>query len=340
MKLGFIVPKHSSHCGVYDFTVSLLDNMVRYCPSANYEFVESSSYARFPKHYDKKSFDLLHLNYPMAGFRKSFVPQLIALFGTIPISATLHEYEHSHFMRKLLSNILLPASGIVFTSKRELTTFSSSIASWRLRHIVTNIIPISSNIPVVVDAYIPKSKNGVVFFGLLRPNRGLEEFIQLASLSLDVNAEFVFTMVCAHTSACRAFADEMLRSASALKNVRIFLDEPPASVSRHLAGARFAYLPYPDGVSERRGSFVAALAHGAIVLTTVSDLTDPEIAKLVVPVGSPSDALAKLQRLHSDFRVSAMLQKRARSWLAQRTWQLVSARYFDFFVEVVRKTHS
>jgi glycosyltransferase involved in cell wall biosynthesis len=43
---------------------------------------------------------------------------------------------------------------------------------------------------------------------------------------------------------------------------------PEADVSKWLRRSRFVFLPYGSGLSDRRGSFMAAIAHGKAVLTS------------------------------------------------------------------------
>lgn len=50
---------------------------------------------------------------------------------------------------------------------------------------------------------------------------------------------------------------------------------PPEEVSRHISACNIMIQPYPDGVSTRRGSVMAALSHGKPVVTTVGPLTEP-----------------------------------------------------------------
>lgn len=49
---------------------------------------------------------------------------------------------------------------------------------------------------------------------------------------------------------------------------------PPEGVSRHLAACDLLVQPYPDGVSTRRTSVMAGLAHGLAVVTTKGALTE------------------------------------------------------------------
>ncbi len=75
----------------------------------------------------------------------------------------------------------------------------------------------------------------------------------------------------------------------------------PEDVSRHLGACDVMVQPYPDGVSSRRTSAMAALSHGRPMVTTIGHLTEPLWAEsgaaTLVPVdemGSLADAVASL----------------------------------------------
>lgn len=46
-----------------------------------------------------------------------------------------------------------------------------------------------------------------------------------------------------------------------------YLNETSDLVSCLLNNAKIVFLPFPDGISERRGSFLAAITNGALVVT-------------------------------------------------------------------------
>ncbi len=68
-------------------------------------------------------------------------------------------------------------------------------------------------------------------------------------------------------------------------------------LSRHLSACDLMIQPYPDGISTRRTSAMAALAHGRPVVTTVGRLTEPlwiESGAVATVPGADASALARL----------------------------------------------
>jgi hypothetical protein len=79
---------------------------------------------------------------------------------------------------------------------------------------------------------------------------------------------------------------------------------PEKGVSVALSSCDLMLQPYPDGVSTRRGSVMAALAHQRAIVTTAGILTEPlwseSGAVVVTPVGDHAAMSAELKRLIGD----------------------------------------
>jgi glycosyltransferase involved in cell wall biosynthesis len=89
-----------------------------------------------------------------------------------------------------------------------------------------------------------------------------------------------------------------------------------AALSHHLAACDLAIQPYPDGVSSRRGSAMAAIAHGLPLVTTAGRLTEPlwldSRAVEAVPAGDAREFVEATCRLLTDEVGRARLGERAR----------------------------
>ena len=79
---------------------------------------------------------------------------------------------------------------------------------------------------------------------------------------------------------------------------------PSEELSCHLSACDFLIQPYPDGISTRRGSFMAGISHGRAIVTTKGHLSEPmwseTDAVAVVPVGDVSAFVAWIERLSAD----------------------------------------
>jgi glycosyltransferase involved in cell wall biosynthesis len=93
-------------------------------------------------------------------------------------------------------------------------------------------------------------------------------------------------------------------------------------LSRHLSACDLMIQPYPDGISARRTSAMAALAHGRPVVTTVGRLTEPLWAQSgaveLVACDNPKPLLCTVTELLEDETRRMRLGDRARQLYRQR----------------------
>ena len=72
---------------------------------------------------------------------------------------------------------------------------------------------------------------------------------------------------------------------------------PGEDLSHHLSACDVMIQPYPDGISTRRTSAMAALAHGRPVVTTAGHLTEPLWTESGAVAAAPADDAAALAHL-------------------------------------------
>lgn len=91
----------------------------------------------------------------------------------------------------------------------------------------------------------------------------------------------------------------------------------PAAVSRHLAACDVMVQPYPDGITGRRTSAMAALAHGRPVVTTLGLLTEPlwrrSAGVRLAPADNPFALAAEVATILRDPDELARLSAEARA---------------------------
>jgi glycosyltransferase involved in cell wall biosynthesis len=114
---------------------------------------------------------------------------------------------------------------------------------------------------------------------------------------------------------------------------------PPDEVSANFLASDVCVLPYRDGVSYRRGTFMAALAHGMAIVSTqprvpIAALDDGQNI-LLVP---PDDALATadaVERLMSTPELRTRLAHGALNLAESFTWDSIAARTAQVYGELM-----
>jgi len=97
---------------------------------------------------------------------------------------------------------------------------------------------------------------------------------------------------------------------------------PAADLSLHLQACDLAIQPYPDGVTSRRTTVMALLAHGVPIATTLGTLTEPfwrsVDAVSLVPAGNSPALATEAARLLADAPGRARLAQAARRLYVER----------------------
>ncbi len=270
--------------------------------------------------------DVVHIQYPTAGYRRSIGPSLLAAIVRCPVVVTLHEFTRFRFYRMPWFLPFAFAQGLVFTSAHERTDFLR-----RLRHVPRHCetIPIGSNIPVGPD--LVRDPRAVCSFGLLMPDKGLEQFLTLAK-SL-AGRGYRFSLIGSIPEKFRAYGEAITAEARAL-GVQVFADETPDGVARQLRLHTYAYLPYPDGATDKRGSLLATLVNGLKIMAPLTDRSHPPIRDCVVEAGSPEQAARILAAVEAGDDPWSGINLQAVSSAFE--WQRIAQRHLSFYMGVVR----
>jgi glycosyltransferase involved in cell wall biosynthesis len=114
---------------------------------------------------------------------------------------------------------------------------------------------------------------------------------------------------------------------------------PSRRVSAHLAATDLMVMPYRDGVSLRRGTLMAVLAHGRPLVTTYPEEEIPELEHgeniwLLSPHDSPALA-AGIAMLMADPEQRNRLRRGARELARQFSWDVIAAQTATFYEELV-----
>jgi glycosyltransferase involved in cell wall biosynthesis len=274
---------------------------------------------------------ILHMQYPTMGYGYSIGPQLCAL--SLPCVVTLHEFRAARLPRKIsLLPFTIAASRILLTSETEKSALARRMPWARSR---LRVIPIGSNIepvPYCPDENLPR----IVYFGLIMPRKGLEEFLEFARIMrarhFPGRLEIIGKVPVQH----RRYASN-LREISLPLGIDWILDRDAASVSQLLARAALGYLPFPDGATERRGSIKALCAAGVPCITTQSEMTPDDLREAVQFAAHPGSAAECALRILQDREQRQRLSAAALRFSSAFTWGKIAEAHIRIYSELRAK---
>jgi glycosyltransferase involved in cell wall biosynthesis len=171
-------------------------------------------------------------------------------------------------------------------------------------------LPIFSNVPIDADSvrtleirshYIDAEQVLIGHFGTFGPlvTAVLEPI--LLSLAEDGNRQVFLLM----GQGSEPFRDGLIRKRPQLAALIHATGRLPAEeLSHHFAACDLIIQPYPDGVTSRRTSFMAGLAHGKPLVTTTGPLTEPLWSQCkavaLAPAGDTREFVEHVRRLRAD----------------------------------------
>lgn len=261
-------------CGVGDYTKSLLDELVKSSSEFNFlmfyrerwEFKYVFKYYRELRELRSR---VVHLQYPTEGFKYSIVPLLLFVLNLCSAKiVTLHELSSRNLLAYIYSQILvLFADYVIVTNSLE--------AAHAKRFLLINkgkvrVVPIGSNISASPGAsrIMEERDIDLAYFGHIRPLKGLEEFLALVKADNSIKKRRV-AIIGQKLDSYSSFFGEICDQAVQL-NIHLFVNYDESQTSDLLSKTKLVYLPFPDGVSLRRGSLLAALMNGCNIVSTHS----------------------------------------------------------------------
>ena len=280
------------------------------------------------------------------------------LRGVVPVVVTFHDLRVPYLFPKagplreaVVRGLARRAAGCVATNAAD----EHVLAGWGVTAL--RRIPIGSNIaahePSAAEVAAARAALGleaddllVGYFGFLNETKGADTLID-ALACLDTRQHLVFI-------GGQTGASDPQNNEAFLGGLRARVDSlglagrvhwtgflPPESVSAYLHAADVMVMPYRDGVSLRRGTLMAALAHGRPLITTQPAEPSPEFRHgenmwLVTP--DDAEALAEaVRRLSADGVLRAALEAGAQSLAASFTWPAIAVATAEFYAGVTEE---
>ena len=230
---------------------------------------------------DKYPISTVHMEYPGDLYGKTFLASLLPWVihrynkkhnRNITVNVRLHEFSRARMLRKIAILPLLQADRIYVPGQRD-RNIVAKMGKTRVKKTI-----IGTNIMIVPTEEDIKKENKqlvVSYFGAVYPGKGIEKMLYIWKKLKDQNSDvrFSFKLIGGlgsekdyHKTVWKLIDSLGLRD---VIEVTGFL--PEKDVSREIQKSSVATLFYEDGLTLRRGSFLAYLAHGIPIVTTTGD---------------------------------------------------------------------
>ena len=278
---------------------------------------------------------------PVVTFHDLKVPYLL------PKAGPLREWVVRAWARR--------ADGVIVTNREDELTLQGAAGPVS----ALTRIPIGSNIatgpPHGYDRDTERARWGVYsndlllgYFGFLNESKGGEALIRTLHQLIDDGLPAHLLKIGGRAGSSdptnRAYADKvdaMMAELGLADRVHFTGYVPSEQVSASLYAVDVCVLPYRDGVSFRRGSLMACLAHGRPIVTTHPAVALPEIEDgqnmyLVEPENSMETARA-VREIVDNPSLQSRLARGAQALATKFTWEHIAQRTVDFFIHTLGK---
>lgn len=243
------------------------------------------------------AFDVANIQYQAGAYGGLGAINLLPLATSLPCITTFHDLKAPKLFPK--AGTWLRRRSVSLLAQRSsatiVTNLADRLALEQVGRVRLNQIPIGSNIPVhcLDSAHRAQLRTSwgaspqttvLCYFGMLSESKGGEELIDALALldrqALDVHLVLIGNAF-GSSPEDQAYASRVkaLISRHRLDSRVTYTGKlAPEQVSNALHASDICVLPYRDGVSFRRGSLMAALAHGLPIITTHPQHDTAEIA--------------------------------------------------------------
>lgn len=237
---------------------------------------------------------------------------------------------------------LLPAraaTAVIATNPEDEATLRAAGLQPRLIPIGANIEPTQSS---AHDRAVERTRLGITadealigYFGLLSPGKGVDLLIDL--VAQHPRWRLLIIGGAATTPTDRAYAEavqQRLARDGLRHRVIITGHLPAAQVSAYLSACDVIALPFRDGASLRRGSLLAALAHGCAIVTTppASAATAAALAGAVqFAAAQPDSFAAAIEMVLQSAVMRDRLSEAARAVARRFAWPTIAQAHLELY---------
>lgn len=304
--------------------------------------------------------DVVHIQYQTGAFGMHPAINFLPRFLRVPVVATFHDLRVPYLfpkagpVREWVTRALAQScAAVIATNDEDFLKFET----WNLE--LASLIPIGSNITTTPPADynraawraqlgVGQNETLLCYFGFLNESKGGETLMRALTQLPNAKLLMIGGQVGASDPTNFAYLNKVktLIDELGLTQRVIWTDHAaPAIVSAHFYASDICVMPYRDGASYRRGTLMAALAHGMAIVTTdamiqISDvrtklppLRDGENCLLVPPADAPAIASA-VQRLVTTPELRAKIGAGARALAQNFTWDKIADQHVALYRQV------
>lgn len=287
------------------------------------------------------------INFLASGYARRLVRQ--------PIVTTFHDLLMPYLFPKagplrwqVVEYLARRSDAVIVTNAED----QAKLRAYKLRRDPV-LIPIGSNIDPALagefDRAAERARWGaapdellVGYFGFLNLSKGGEVLMQAVKLLRDQSRPVRLLLIGGRTGASdptnAAYAsqvDDLIAVLNLKAHVTATGYLPSPEVSRALLACDVIALPYVDGASLRRGSLMAALAHGRPIVTTeprypIDGLTHARSAWFV-PHNDPAALANALAQVLANADLRQQLARGASEAARRYTWDQIAAQTLDVY---------
>lgn len=298
--------------------------------------------------------DVLNIQYQAAAYGLGAPIHFLPDVADLPTVVTFHDLRVPYLFPKagrlrerVITHLAKSATGAI-------TTDPADEAELKRRGVANVLqIPIGSNIPVQPPAgyaraawreqhHISPSDFLLGYFGFLNHSKGGDTLIKALATLHDRQARVKLVLIGGQAGSSDptdiefgAQIEKMIARYGLENRILRTGFVAAEEVSAWLLACDALTLPYRDGVSLRRGSLMAALAHGCAIISTqpqtpVAELRDSENIRLVPP-NSPEVLVLAITGLLNAPEFRARLGTAARVTAQQFGWGAIAKHTVEFF---------
>lgn len=226
----------------------------------------------------------IHMEYPgdLYGktFLASFIPCLVQKFNkknktNITCNVRLHEFSRARFLRKLAILPILWFASAIYVPAQKDRNITGKFGGKKVKPTT-----IGTNIKVVSNEFVSCDKKTISYFGSVYPGKGIEKMLRIWKClkEQDINSIYRFKIIGdVGTEETNHFAEyhqqvwKWIEQYGLKNDVEVTGYLSDEEVSEEIRNSSVGVLPYEDGLTLRRGSFLAYLAHGIPIVTALGD---------------------------------------------------------------------